>query len=215
LRGEGDVKKARENLRKCFGVFLTNKVLKLKDESVLGSHISTRKRDYEKVFGEILGDEDVVVDLGCGVNGFSAGRIGKRYVGVEGVGKLVENMNEFFEREKINAKAICGDVLDLDFILDLFKKEKGRKAIWLFNVVDALENFEKDYSKTLILELFKLKDVEKIVVSVPVESISGKNKFKVRRDWMLNFFEKEGINVEKDFLAGYERFFVLNKKENK
>ena len=209
---EDVVKKAREILRKYFGVFLTNKVLKIKDESVLQSHLSTKKRDYEKVYGEILGDEEVVVDLGCGVNGFSASLIkDKKYVGVEVVKQLVDNMNFYFDEKKLEAVAYWEDLFELEKILEIIKKQKGRKAIWLFNVVDALENFDRDYSKKLIQGVFGIGSVEKIVVSVPVESISGKKKFFVKRNWLLDFFEKEKFIVEKDFLAGYERFFVLRK----
>ena len=74
-----DVKKAREILRKYFGVFLTNKVVKGTSEDVLERHISTRNRDYKELYSKILtGGEKAVIDLGCGVNGFRGCKVFSR-----------------------------------------------------------------------------------------------------------------------------------------
>jgi hypothetical protein len=75
----GDVKLARSFLRKYFGVFLTNKVLKPKDlndwQTILRTHISSKKRNYDFFYHEIFSDKNLnfssVIDFGCGMNGFS------------------------------------------------------------------------------------------------------------------------------------------------
>jgi len=86
------IKLTRAFLRKYFGVFMTNKVLRGMDEKVLKNHISSRKRDYNLFYAkimELIGKNfKSVVDLGCGMNGFSYPFILKsfgdvNYVGIE------------------------------------------------------------------------------------------------------------------------------------
>ena len=57
--------------------------------------------------------------------------------------------------EKFEADIVHGDLFDLDIVLNSLRKLRGRKAIFLFQVVDALESFQKNYSKKLLLELSK------------------------------------------------------------
>ncbi len=216
-----DVKETRALLRKFFGVFLTNKVFKLGDESVLNSHISSKGRDYEE-FYELLFKEgtqfESVIDIGCGVNGFSYSFVKERlgdvdYVGIEAVGQLVDKMNLFFkEKEYTNAKAICLDVFDLEEIGKSFSEVKSPRAIFLFQVIDALEGFEKDFSKKLLLSLkenISSKDV--IFISMPMKSISGKTKFEAKRGW-LRWFLEENFQVE-EFFIGDERVFECKRKD--
>ena len=53
---KGDVKESRALLRKYFGVFLTNRVLKGKGsvDEILSTHMSSKKRNYEKFYSEIF-----------------------------------------------------------------------------------------------------------------------------------------------------------------
>ena len=105
-----DVKDARKLLRKYFGVFLTNRVLKGGGKK-LDVHLSSKKRNYEKFYEKIFEAIDdkrfeikSVVDLGCGVNGFSYEFLprGISYVGIEAAGQLVDQMNTYFkELEKL------------------------------------------------------------------------------------------------------------------
>lgn len=214
-----EIKQTRAFLRKYFGVFLTNKILKGKgnSEEVLGNHISSKKRDYEKLYLEFFsGVDDVgsIIDLGCGVNGFSYPYLGLffenvRYVGVEASGQIVRNTNSFFREKSFeNAKVLCHDLFDRDFIKDLLIREVNFKprVVFLFQVVDALENFEKDFSKKFILDLSK--NCERIILSFPLNSISGKNKFSVKRKWLIDFLNEKFI-VEKDFEIFGERFFLI------
>jgi hypothetical protein len=206
-----DVKGARAWLRKYFGVFLTNKVLKGRGVSVLESHISSKGRDYEKVYEKIIGDEEVIFDFGCGANGLSYEKIGsKRYVGIEAAGQLVDIMNDYFQENGFDAEAICEDLMKYDRVLEIVSGESGKKDVWMFNVIDALESFEKDYSKKLIDGIFGIEGVEKIIIGLPVESISGRKKFNVSRVWLTGFLE-EKYNIIDDFLAGYERVLIIRK----
>ena len=97
---DNDVKETRKLLRKYFGVFLTNKVLKRRGD-LLKHHASSKKRNYEKFYIEIFRDiknVDTVVDLGCGANGFSYEYLPGDviYIGVEAAGQLVDYMNAYF-----------------------------------------------------------------------------------------------------------------------
>ena len=209
-----DVKEVRALLRKYFGVFLTNRVLKGKGD-LLGSHMSSKKRDYEKFYGEIFSDiDDVgsVVDLGCGANGFSYGYLpkGVDYVGFEAAGQLVDHMNKYFEDNDFSANAVVGDLFDVKSVLNILKTAKRPRVVFLFQVVDALENLEKDFSKRFLLEISK--ECEWIVMSLPTESLGGRKKFAVQRKWMMDFLE-ENFLIEKEFAMFGEKIIIIKNKK--
>jgi len=237
----GEVKESRALLRKYFGVFLTNRVLKAKGsaDEILKAHISSKKRDYEKFYGEIFldaGKIGSIIDLGAGVNGFSYSYLQKElgsvnYLAIEAAGQLVKNMNNYFQDcgfEK--AHALGGDLFNVSEILKILKKvgsgrashaflertlgkkQKKLRIIFMFQIVDALENLEKDFSKKFILKISK--ECEKIVLSLPTESLSGRKNFVVQRKWMMDFLEDNFV-IEKDFKMNGERIIIIRKKKEK
>ena len=211
-----DVKEARKFLRKYFGVFLTNRVLKGKGD-LLGIHVSSRKRDYESFYRKIfesIANVKSIVDLGCGVNGFSYGYLKDiigdvDYVGIEAAGQLVKQMNIFFKEKGFDAHVIRGDLFNAKRILEILKKAKKERVVFLFQVVDALENMKKDFSKELILEL--MKECEILVISLPLVSLGGRKRFAVSRKWLIEFLTNEFI-VKKDFEMFGERVLVIGKR---
>lgn len=212
---KGDIKETRAFLRKYFGVFLTNKVLKEEDEGVLKRHISSKYRDYKEIYENVLnGNEKSIIDLGAGVNGFSFSFIKKkskeaRYIGIEATGQLVKKMRNYFEKKKYNAQAFCLDLFELNNVLEIINKEEHPRTIFLFNVVDALESFEWNYSKKLLIAIKKeMIGGDRIVISFPTKSISGKTKFKAKRDWLLDFL-KENFSILDEFEFEGERFVIL------
>jgi hypothetical protein len=215
-----DAKETRALLRKYFGVFLTNRVLRGNEESILKSHISSKNRDYLSFYKEIFkkdGGFKAVLDIGCGVNGFSYLFLKQElgdfsYLGVEAVGQLVEKMNIYFKEKNFsNAMAVCLDVFDNESIKSLLIKSNSPKVVFLFQVVDALEGFEKNSSKTLLNILKEnLSERDMIVISMPMKSISGKTKFEAKRGWLKGFLD-ENFNVE-EFFIGDERIFKCGKK---
>ena len=212
---DNDVKKSRALLRKYFGVFLTNKVLKGRGD-LLQVHMSSRKRDYEKFYEEIFSEiKDVgsVVDLGCGANGFSYEHLpkGVNYVGVEAAGQLVDHMNKYFEVEGFSAKAVVGDLFDIESILKILRKSKKPRVVFLFQVVDALENLERDFSKKFILEISE--ECETIVLSLSTESLGGRKKFAVQRRWIVDFL-LENFEIRKDSKMNGERVLIFEKTNN-
>jgi SAM-dependent methyltransferase len=210
--GDEDVKGARKLLRKYFGVFLTNRVLKGKGD-FLSVHASSKKRDYTEFYSKIFeGIEEVgsVVDLGCGVNGFSYEYLpeGVEYVGVEAASQLVDQMNEYFEVNSFNAKAVCLDLFEIEKVLDILRAQRKSRVVFLFQVVDALENMERDFSKKFIGEV--MRESEILVISLPLVSLGGRKKFAVKRKWLMDFLEKEFV-VERDFEMFGERIICIRK----
>lgn len=210
---KNDIKEARSLLRKYFGVFLTNRVLKKKG-SKLEFHISSKKRDYEEFYSGIFeGIDNVgsVVDLGCGANGFSYEFLPgvPEYVGVEAAGQLVSQMNEFFVENKFDAKAICGDLFDLDLVGGVLDEAKKDRICFLFQVVDALESVERNFSKKLIS--FVMERCEVLVISLPLVSLGGRKRFAVDRKWLTDFLDAEFM-TEKDFDMFGERVLVVKNR---
>ena len=233
-KNKGDVKGARSWLRKYFGVFLTNRVLRGKG-NLLGVHISSKKRDYEEFYGKIFkginfhkksrslatrtishGEDKEgtgvgsVVDLGCGVNGFSYEYLpkGVSYIGIEAAGQLVGQMNEFFSEEKFNARAIGGDLFDLDLVRGVLERARRKRVVFMFQVVDALENVKRDFSKELILEV--MKNCEWLVISLPLVSLSGRKRFDVDRKWLVGWL-REHFEIRNDFEMFGERILIIGK----
>ena len=213
--GKGDVKKSRDTLRKYFGVFLTNRVVgKIIDNRVLSFHISSKKRDYSVLYSRILDDEKSILDLGCGANGFSYSSIKEvlgdvEYLGVEASGQMVSKVNNYFISNKFNARALSFDLMDFMGVVGLLEKMKKPRTIFLFQVVDALEFFERDSSKKLLLAI---KDkCEKVVLSFSLKSLSGKKTFHGDRKWILDFLNEE-FNILEDFSLFDERFIILKNK---
>jgi hypothetical protein len=215
---KGDVKASRALLRKYFGVFLTNKVLKIKNEEVLRSHISSKDRGYSSFYQNIFdgtNEFESVVDIGCGVNGFSYKYLEEvlgsvSYIGVEAVGQVVGNMNEYFKENEFNAKAICEDVFNSEKMKQIIISQHSPRVILLLQVLDALEGFEKNSSKKLLLAINEtLGEKDLIVITMPMKSISGKTKFEASRNW-LRYFLEDNFKVE-EFLVGNEMVFRARK----
>jgi SAM-dependent methyltransferase len=206
--------------------------LAAKKGSILDVHMSSKKRDYQKFYEkifEVVGGveregEDVrvrsrhrrvgsVVDLGCGVNGFSYGYLREAvgdvdYVGVEAAGQLVDQTNVFFKENSFDANAVCGDLFDLDLVKGILEKAKRDRIVFLFQVVDALESVERNFSLKLISAV--MKNAEVLVISVPLVSLGGGRKFAVKRKWLMDFLE-DNFKIERDFEMFGERIICVSK----
>lgn len=212
---KGDVKEARAILRKYFGVFLTNKLLsgKLSPEEILKKHLSTKNRDYGELYRKLIVGEKTVVDLGAGVNGFSYNFMPRNtvYVAIEATGQFVKMMNNYFrDRGYEKAHVFHRDLYDLGFIIKILKglEEKKPRVVFMFNILDALEFFKRDYSKKLIAEVSE--NCEKLVLSFPTKSLSGKTTFKVSRGWLKGYIE-ENFGICEEFSLNGERFLIIKK----
>ena len=113
-----------------------------------------------------------------------------------------------FEKEKINGKAIHESLFELERIKRIIKQAKKPKIVFLFKTLDSLEMLEDDYSKKLLLEITPLVDM--VVVSFATRSMISRKKFKVNRNWIVNFI-KENFKLVDDFELGGERYIVFKK----
>jgi len=216
---EEKIKLTKELLRKIFSAFVSKKLLSLKEkepEWILRKHISTKERlpYYEKLYKRIFeGNNKVsIIDLGAGINGFSYSlfeKIGIKadYTGIESVGQLVDLMNFYFKKNKLNGEGIHLSLFDLAKVKKIISEEKKPRIIFLFKTIDALETIRRDYSKKLISETIPL--AEKYVVSFPTSSLGGKEKFKARRNWIIDFI-KENFKILDDFQFGSERYIIFS-----
>lgn len=217
LKSGNDVKNARAILRKYFGVFLTNRILKKTGEDLLENHLSSKKRDYEKFYGEIFGDKKFlsVVDIGAGVNGFSMKFLKEfgieNYYGIEASGQLVKKMNEFFKEKYYDSNYIWLDLFEIDEVKKIILGAKSPRVIFLFQIVDALESFGKNYSKKLMsMILENISENDKVIITLPIESLGGRKKFAVNRKWLVDFLSGNS-KIEKDFEMNGERVVVIRK----
>ena len=212
---EEKIRLTRELLHKIFGVFASGKLLSPKDkdiEWILRKHVSTRERlpYYKEIYERLLGNETSVIDLGAGINGFSYEFFPQKvnYVAVEAVGQLVNLMNNYFKRKKLNARAINVSLFELEKIKKLIKAQLGKRIVFLFKVLDSLEMLERDYSKKLLKEIAPF--ANKIIVSFATRSIGKRKSFNANRKWLLDFIEKE-FKILDDFEVGGERYLVFSK----
>ena len=234
---EEKIKLTKELLRKLFSAFVSKKLLSLKEkepEWILRKHISTRERMnvqrsskngqteerlpyYFEIYKRILkGNKKAsVIDLGAGINGFSYSFFKKtgtnvKYTAIESVGQLVELMNFYFKNNKLNGEAVHLSLFELEKVKKIINEEEKPKIVFLFKVIDALEDLKRDYSKTLISELSKITD--KMVVSFATKSLGNRKSFKAKRNWILDFI-KDNFNVLDDFEIGGERYIVFGKNK--
>ena len=214
---EENIECTRETLHNVYGAFSSRKLFVPRErtpEWILKKHLSTRERlsYYNEIYKRILhGKKVTIFDLGAGVNGFSLGFIPKaKYVGIEGIGQLVNLMNLYFKKQKFNAKAIHLSLFQLEKIKSLIKKEKGTKIVFLFKVLDSLETLKRDYSKELLLEITPL--VDNIVVSLATRSMVSRKRFNVKRSWIVDFIQ-ESFKITDDFERGGERYIVFENKK--
>jgi len=212
LEGKSKVKEARAILRKLFSAFLTKKMLtgKIKDEEILSRHVSTKFRDYNKLYSRILDNEKSLIDLGSGVNGFSYKYLRKKvkYVGVEGVGQIVKLTNNYFKKNKVNGKVIHEDLLNIKKILKIIKETEKPRIVFMFNIIDGLALIDKEKAKEMVRGVVGV--VDKVVLSFPVRSLGKRKEFKVKRYWLISFLER--FKILDKFEMGGEKFVVLKKK---
>lgn len=220
ILNKNDIKETRAFLRKYFGVFLTNRIIKGRGD-LLKIHMSSKKRDYDKFYDEIFSKlllAKSVIDFGCGVNGLTFPYLHKKfgvceYLGFEATSQVVDAVNGFFNEngyDKI-ANVMWCDLFNVEVILRNIRGLLRPRVAFMFQIVDALENIEKNFSKKFILEV--LRECEWVVLTLPTESLGGGKKFAVRRNWIIDFL-KENFFIDKDFEMSGERIICLRKTNN-
>lgn len=219
------VKLTRELLKRVFTAFMGRKIMNPKDKDArwfLLRHVSTKERFdfykeiYKRIFEKVKEKEISVIDLGAGINGLSYGFFPENkkinYLGIEGVKQLVDVVNYFFEKNKVDAKVIHESLFELKKIKKLIEAQKKPVIIFLFKTIDSLEMLERNYTKKFLSELVPI--CEKFVVSFATRSLFKKHLFRVRRNWARNY-TKENFKILDDFELGAERFIIFQQKIKK
>jgi len=226
LLDEEKIKKVRDLLRIIYSGFGGRKILVWKNknaEEILKKHLSTRERYdyYPEIYERLLkrvgkNKETNIIDLGCGVNGFSYKffkEIGYNvnYTGIEALGQLVNITNLFFKTNKIKGVVYHKSLFEKDKIVEIINKAKKPKIIFMFKVIDALETLERNYTLKL-LESIKNSSVDEVVISFATESWIKRKKFYVQRTWLINFI-KANFEFLDDFEIMGERYLVFSKQQ--
>ncbi len=189
---------------------------------VLKKHLSSRERFefYPEIYGRIsrllkTKNKVTVVDFGAGVNGFSynfleAAFLKVNYLAVEALGQFVSLMNEYFNKNKLNAKAVHMSLFNLHELKKLVEILRGPRIAFMFKTFSSLELFEKDYTKKFLLECASLFDF--FVLSSATKSLHKKESFKASGKWLWRFIE-DNFKVIDEFEFGGERYFAFSKKD--
>ena len=122
---------------------------------------------------------------------------------------MVDLLNFYFKKGKINGRAIHESLFNLEKIKKLIENCSKPRVVFLFKVIDSLEMIEGDYSKKLLKEITPL--CEKIIVSFATKSMIKQERFKVNRKWIIDFI-KENFKLLEDFNMGNERYVVFENK---
>jgi hypothetical protein len=219
---EEKIKLTREMLMKMYTVFVSEKLLNIKDNDsswFLKKHSSTRERFgfedsvYHRCL-EGLGGRLNVYDLGCGVNGFSYDSflgVGfeVKYFGFEAVGQLVDLQNNWFEKEKKDAECFHGSLFDLEGVKKLLTLGGGKRVVFLFKTLDSLEMLKRNYSKELLKEIVPL--VDRVVVSWATKSLGAGKQIFANKKWLKEFIE-ENFKVIDEFEFGVEKYLVFGRE---
>ncbi len=204
------IKKTRETLRKSAGVFL--KPTKITSaEELLKKHESTRGRLetyselYQRIF-HITGYPYKILDLGCGLNPLSYKylKTKPKYYAYDINSIVVEIVNDFFKKRKINGKA---NLLNLREAKT--KKLKLPKAdiCFLFKVLDSIE-LEKGHK--LAEKLIRQLPCRWVVASFSTRTLSGKRMRHPYRGWVEQMCRRLGYFYE---VVEYENelFYLIRK----
>lgn len=221
--GEEKIKLTRNLLRKVFSSFTSRKILLPKDKNedwFLKKHLSTRERlpYYEEIYSRILKGMDKnlsIIDLGAGINGLSYYYFKKigfnvNYIAIEAIGQFVSLMNKYFENKKTNGVAVHLSLFETREVKKIIKKIRRPRVVLLLKTIDSLEMLKRDYSKKLILEVSPLCD--RFILSFATKSMIKRKKFKVKRNWIVNFI-KENFKILDSFEFGDEKYFIFKSKE--
>ncbi len=191
-------------------------------ENILKKNLSTKERInfYETIYSKIFEitskglenkNEFTIIDLGCGLNPLSYIYLEKigikaRYLAIDVNKKAIEIVKKFFEISGREGKAIIENIFNIENIVDLIRKEKKPRIVFLFKVIDALEIVERNFSKILLMEIKKYVDV--IVISFPLKALGGKKPIYAKRTWIKKFLA-EHFEILGEFSIPNELFIIV------
>jgi 16S rRNA (guanine(1405)-N(7))-methyltransferase len=182
----------------------SNKINEI-NNNLLSITLSTKERlnSYNKIYKqifEITGTPDSIIDLGCGLNPLSYPLIeldnmkSITYLAYDIDEEDTKFLNEYFkimkkQNNNFKGKADILDIRDLDKIKRLPRSD----IIFLFKVIDILNQSEKDYkfSEELIKNL--IKKTKSLIVSFPTKTITRKQMNYPNRKWFELMLERNDL----------------------
>lgn len=222
---EEKVKKTRELLHRIYTGFLSGKLLVKKvgekdAEWFLKKHMSTRERFefyekiYDRIFKDFKGKKVSVIDLGAATNGFSYNYFKKSgldvsYLGIEGVGQLVDVTNEYFKIEEIKGKTVHLSLFELDKVVELIKKQPKPRVVLMFKMIGPLEAMKPNYFKDFVTKTAGL--VDRFVVSFGTKTMGRRLNFTYDRKWPIRFLERN-YKILDMWECGGEKYIVFERK---
>jgi 16S rRNA (guanine(1405)-N(7))-methyltransferase len=176
-------------------------------ERLLSAHSSTRERlahigeCYDRIFAA-CGAPPSVLDIACGMNPVSfclLGMSGQRILGVDAGTAVADTLNRFFALSDMqNAVACAGDVMD--------SLPAGRYDLALvMKFLPLAERLERGGALKLLGSI----DADRIVVSFPTRSLSGRN-VGMERNYSA-WFEGLGYRggIVNRFVCAEEIFYIV------
>lgn len=203
------VKEIRESLRLMHGRFQIStkdrdKSLDLEDyDNILRSHRSTFERiDFYPKIKEIISSlkPSSIIDIASGLNPLAVARKDFRYLAIDINNDEIKIINSFFEKNKINGKALCEDAAALEY------KKLGKFDLCLiFKFLDFIEDSHKKAE-------FFLKNVNAPVffISFATKSISGRSSRQPRKIWLERIIAKINYKFE-TYQFDNEIFYLVRK----
>lgn len=194
------LKQIRNELNKIYGQY------QLKESLTLQSHKSTKERSpyykdlYKNIF-QITGKPKSILDLASGLNPLSYKFLNckPKYIATELTKEDVNNLNYYFKKNKINAKAIQKD---------LTKQKTFPKTdiTFLFKVLDTIETKGHKLSEQIIKNLKS----KYIIVSFSTLTVKGQRMRYPRRGWFEQMLKRLNIEYKKIIIPN-EIFYILKK----
>jgi regulator of replication initiation timing len=199
------IKDIREKARRIYGLYIHKKYYQ-KDtnnvEEILATHRSTKERlsiydDFYKKITEATCNPQSILDLGCGLNPASIGKLGVKvtYYASDICEQDIDFLNSLFKIFK--TKKIITEKSNA-FRLDLSEEKdieilKKYKTDWCFllKALDPIEESHEDITYTLIPAI----QSKWIIASFPIITASNQLMRNPRRNW----FEKVLKRVDKKY----------------
>ena len=158
-------------------------------------------RDYEDIF-KITACPKKIVNLGAGLDALAYEKLGcsPEYIAIDINNSHVQKVNQFFLKNKINGKAYCKDILQVN-------EFPSADVYFMFNLLESIELVK---SHLISEELIKKVPAKYVVVSFSTKTLSGNPMRVPKRRWfelMLNRLKYEFNRIDSE----NEMFYVVKK----
>jgi len=176
------VKEVRNELNRIYGCFILSNKLELASHSSTKERIKIYPELYKKIFA-ITGKPNSILDISAGLNPLSYNYLNctPRYIATELTLIDVNNLNFWFKKNRINAKALQ---------LNLYKSQNFPEAdiTFLFKTLDLLNDFK--LAEKIITSIKS----KYLVISFSTKTLKNKSMNHPKRGWieqMLKRLNKE------------------------